>query len=92
LLFVLNIKNGLLTIKNALFKVTRPLLFSASVKAPYAYREILIKYTKESIFNNDERAAPNLYFKAVLVKIKRVLIIFKRKRLLKSEKKQIKSL
>jgi hypothetical protein len=51
-----------------------------------------MKYTKEPIFDDNKRAAPNLYFEAILVRIKRVLIIFKRERLLKNEKKQIKSL
>jgi hypothetical protein len=73
--------------KNALFRITRPLLFSISVKTLYAYKEILIKYTKESIFDDDKKATPNLYFRAILIKIKRVLIIFRRERLFKSEKK-----
>jgi hypothetical protein len=57
--------------------VTRLLLFSVNAEELYGYKDILIKSTNGSIFDVDRRDFPNLYFKAVLVKIKKVFIIFR---------------
>ncbi len=55
----------------------RYLLFLINIKITYEYKELLIRSIKQFIFNNDKRNSLNLYFKTILVKRKRVYIIFK---------------
>ncbi len=55
----------------------RYLLFLINIKIIYKYKELLIRFTEQFIFNNNKRDSLNLCFKAVLVKRKRVYIIFR---------------
>ena len=58
----------------------RPLLFLISEEAQYEYDETVMRCTKIPVFDVDERDSQNSCFEAVLVEIKRALIIFGRKR------------
>jgi hypothetical protein len=60
--------------------MTRFLLFLIIVKELYNYKRAILKFINESIFNINRRDILNLYFKAILIKIKRVLIIFRIKK------------
>jgi hypothetical protein len=69
----------------------RPLLFLVSEEAQYEYGETMVRRTKIPVFDVDGRDSQNSCFGAVLVGIKRALVIFGRKRQLLSARRLIKS-
>jgi hypothetical protein len=91
LLFALIMKIGLLKTGSALFGAMRLLLFLVNVEEQYVYGERAARLINPLIFDGDRRDTRNLCFEVVLVGIKRGLIIFRLKRLLKSVRMQKKS-
>jgi hypothetical protein len=64
----------------------RFLLFLINVEEQDVYKEETARFINLFIFDGNEKDTRNLYFKIILVRIKRGLIIFRLKRLLKSVK------
>jgi hypothetical protein len=73
--FILNIKNGLLRIKNALFRVIKPLLFLASAEMLYDYSKTVERLITKPVFKINRKASLNLCSRVVLAEIKRDFVI-----------------
>ena len=78
--FVLNIKIKFLRIENTLFRVMRSLLFLINIKRLYVCNDVLIKYIIVQLFKINKRDSQNLCSKTVLIKIKKILIIYRLKK------------
>ena len=57
--------------------MTRSLLFLVNEENRYEFNEILKRYIKITVFDEDERNILNLCFKTIFVEIKKVLVISK---------------
>lgn len=75
--FALNIKIGLLKIRNVLFGVMRLLLFLVIVKELYGCGGVAKRLMNRSVFDKDRKDILNLYFRVISVGIKKVSIIFR---------------
>jgi hypothetical protein len=89
--FVLSIKIGLLRTGNALFRVTKPLLFLVNAEALYGYGEIVVRSIIKPVSEIDRKAFLSLCSEAVLAGIKKDLVISGQQRLLRSVSRLIKS-
>ena len=65
----------------------RPLLSQINEKNQYKFDKILEIYIKITIFNRNKKNLQNLYSETVFIKIKRILVIFERKRFLSNVKR-----
>ena len=89
--FALLMSIGLLRTGNVLSRAMRPLLSLVKAEELYGFGEIVMRHMIELLFEIDGKDSQNLCFRAVLVGIKKALVISGLQRLLKNENKPIKN-